>query len=277
MNTLQKFEKKWEESRFVCVGLDTEYEKLPESIRTPDRSGSILAFNKAIIDASFDLVGSYKINSAFYEAEGEDGAAALQKTVDYIKTKDSEMPVILDAKRADIGNTNNGYVKSAFDELKVDAITVNPYLGQEALEPFLAVSDKLIIVLVKTSNPGSGEFQDLRIEGSGLKLYEVVANKISEKWNKNGNLGVVVGATYPEELLEIRKIIGDMPILIPGIGAQGGDVDATVKAGLDSHKSGIIVHSARGIIYASSKADFAEAARAATQKLHEEIIASIPK
>ena len=182
------------------------------------------------------------------------------------------MPIILDAKRGDIGNTNEGYVKMTFDKLGVDAITVSPYLGKESLEPFLQRSDCGIIVLVKTSNPGAGEFQDLIVyperSRRGKPLYQVVAKRIATDWNTNGNCAVVVGATYPEELLQVRKIIGDMPILIPGIGAQGGNVLETVKNGVNSKKQGIIISSSRGIIFASNP-------REATLKLHQEIVDSL--
>ncbi len=277
MTALQKFESKWNEGKFVCVGLDSDLDQIPLSIRDREvqKHEVMFAFNKAIIEATCDIVGSYKINSAFYEAEGDAGIYALEHTVWYLKKEYSDIPTILDAKRGDIGNTNNGYVKSAFDHLGVDAITVSPYLGEDSLRPFLDQKDKLIIVLVKTSNPGSGEFQDLKLE-SGSKLYEYMASEMV-KWNKNGNIGIVVGATYPEELASIRKTVGDIPILLPGIGAQGGEVGSTVKAGLDSNKQGIMVHSARGIIFASNGPDFAQAARTAAVKLHEEIASAISK
>ena len=255
MNTLQKFEAKWREAKFISVGLDTEYDKLPDSIRTiQGRGEAITQFNRQIIDSTIGLAGSYKLNSGFYEAEGQDGLKALKATINYIKEKDTEMPIILDAKRADIGNTNNRYVKMAFEELGADSVTVNPYLGEEALRPFLDQKEKLIIVLVKTSNPGSGEFQDLELK-DGSKLYENVAKQVA-KWNKAGNLGVVVGATYPEELSQVRTLVGSMPILIPGIGKQGGDVEATVKAGQDSHGRGMIINSSSAIIFAKDPVRF---------------------
>lgn len=236
-----KLQQKWSESKFVCVGLD------PQDLALKD----IFAFNKNIIDQTSDLVCAYKPNSAFYESEGVKGLEALKKTVSYIKENCPDIPIILDAKRGDIGNTNTGYVKAIFDDLGVDAVTVHPYLGQESLQPFLDRADKGIIILVKTSNPGAGEFQDL--ETNGKPLYQVVAEHV-KSWNTNGNLGVVVGATYPEELKIVREIIGDMPILIPGIGAQGGDIKA-LKSGLDSKGGGIIVSSSRGIIFADNPRD----------------------
>ena len=180
-----------------------------------------------------------------------------------------EVPVIYDAKRGDIGSTNQGYAVHAFDELRADAITVHPYLGREALDPFLERLDKGTIVLVRTSNPGGGEFQDLLVGDE--PLYRVVARRVAETWNQQGNCAVVVGATYPEELAEVRRIVGTMPILIPGIGAQGGDVRRTVEAGRDARRRGMIVNSSRGVIYASNGDDFAEAARQEVLRLNREI------
>ncbi|MBI2039823.1 orotidine-5'-phosphate decarboxylase [Candidatus Microgenomates bacterium] len=241
---LDKLTLKWKDGKFVCVGLDSADLKL----------------NKSVIDQTFDLVCAYKPNSAFYEAAGAKGWESLKQTINYVHQKDSSIPVILDAKRGDIGNTNEEYTKAAFDGLGVDAVTVHPYLGKESLEPFLKRSDRGVLVLVKTSNPGAGEFQDLKIEGK--PLYQVVAEHV-KSWNTNNNVGVVVGATYPEELKKAREIVGDMPILIPGIGAQGGEVNM-LKNGLDSNRAGIIVSSSRAIILADNP-------RGATLKLHQQI------
>lgn len=251
----------------VCVGLDSDFDKLPESIK--QKENPQFEFNKAIIDATYDLVSSYKPNSAFYEARGEQGIKELKMTFDYLNEKCPEVVTILDAKRADIGNTNNGYVAFVFDYLNSDSITLQPYLGSEAIKPFLETADKGCIILCRTSNPGAGELQDLQIDGE--KLYKIVAKKATEDWNKNNNCLLVVGATYPEELAEIRKIAGDMTFLVPGVGAQGGDVEKTIKAGLNSQKRGLIINSSRGIIFASTEDDFAEKARVETQKLKDEI------
>lgn len=224
----------------LCVGLDQgEFE-----------------FNQKIIDQTNDLVCAYKPNFAFYEALGTKGWENLKKTVSYLTEKYPEIVTIADAKRADIGNTNNGYVKAIFDDLGFDAVTVNPYFGQEAVQPFLDRQDKGIIILCKTSNPGSGEFQDL--------IWEKVAQNVAGKWNKNNNCLLVVGATYPEELKKVREIVGEMTLLVPGIGAQGGDVAKTVKAGLNSSQAGMIINSSRGII-------FNENPRLEAEKLKEEI------
>ena len=236
-----------------------------------------MAFNRAIVDATKDIAGSYKLNSSFYEAHGAEGLAALHRTITDIRNIAPDVPVILDAKRGDIGNTNNGYVQMAFDYLNVDAITVPPYLGGESLQPFLARPEKGIIVLCRTSNLGAGEFQDLEVSAywentaHPMKLYEYIALRVSNDWNENGNCGLVVGATYPEELASVRRIVGDMPILIPGIGAQGGDLEKTVQAGKNTRGQGMIINSSRGIIFASNGPDFAEAARRETLKLHEAI------
>lgn len=239
MDFLKKLKTKWDQGKFVCVGLDKgDFE-----------------FNKAIIDTTADLVCAYKPNAAFYQE------ADLQKTVNYIKKSHSDIPIILDAKRGDTDNTNEAYVKEIFDNLGVDAVTVHPYLGKESLQPFFDRRDKGIIVLVRTSNPGAGEFQDLIIDDK--PLYQVVAAHVVS-WNTNDNLAVVASATYPKELQEIRKIVGDMPILIPGIGAQGGDLKATIENGLDSNNQGLIINSSRGIIFADNP-------RQATLKLHEAI------
>lgn len=260
MSFLSKLNKKWGQQKFVSVGLDPVVEKLPKGIN------SFFEFNKQIIDETHDLVAVYKPNSAFYEAEGAKGIEDLKKTTDYINKKYPDIFILLDAKRADIGNTNEGYVKFAFKYLKADAITVHPYLGQEALEPFIDNKKKGVFVLCRTSNPGAGEFQDLDIEGK--RLYETVAFQVARKWNKNDNAGLVVGATYPLELKNIRNIAKNLPILIPGVGAQGGDLEASVKA----VKKNFIISASRSVIFASNGTDFAKAAREEVEKLNSQIL-----
>jgi len=248
----------------LCVGLDPGFAILPASARDQ------FEFNKAIIDATHDLVSVYKPNPAFYEARGADGVAALKRTCDYIKSEYPEIPILIDAKRGDIGNTNAGYVEYVFDYLGADAVTVHPYFGSESLGRFLEREDKGIIVLCRSSNPGSGEFQDLLVDGE--KLHVRVARAVVEKWNTRGNCLLMVGATYPEDLREVRTIAGpDMPLLIPGVGAQGGDLAETMKAGLGGNRRGLIISSSRAIIFASSDEDFATAARVEAQKLRDEI------
>jgi len=243
MTFLQKLDKSIKKNNsLLCVGLDNGDFK----------------FNKKIIDQTFDLVCAYKPNSAFYEAKGAKGIEELKKTFNYIQKKYPLIPIILDAKRGDIGNTNEGYVKFAFEYLKADAITLHPYLGKEALQPFIEQKEKGCFILCKTSNPGSGEFQDIG------NLYLTVAKNVSKSWNYNNNCGLVVGATYSKDLAKVRKIVGNMPILVPGIGAQGGDLEKTLKAGLTKEKSGLIINSSRGII-------FTENPRTAALKLRNEI------
>jgi orotidine-5'-phosphate decarboxylase len=252
----------------LCVGLDPNLDVLPKHLL--QNEAPFFEFAKAIIDATADLVCAYKPNSAFYEALGAGGVAELKQICDYINQNYPNVPIILDYKRGDIGNTNNYYTSFAFDYLNVDAITIQPYLGREAVQPYLAKKDKGIIVLCRTSNEGAGEFQDLTVNGK--KLYLQVAENVAKDWNGNGNCLLVVGATYPDEMAEIRSLVGDeMTFLVPGVGAQGGDMEATLKAGCNSAGAGLIISSARAILYASNGEDFAEAARAVAIKTHDEI------
>ncbi|OGG53160.1 orotidine 5'-phosphate decarboxylase [Candidatus Kaiserbacteria bacterium RIFCSPLOWO2_12_FULL_53_8] len=263
----------WKQGRFLCVGLDSDFEKIPESARKQGIRETIVSFNRAIIDATHDLVCTYKPNPAFYEAHGDEGWKALRETIEYIHSAAPDVPVILDAKRGDIGNTNVAYAESAFDHLHADAITVQPYPGREALQPFLDRKDKGVIVWCRTSNGGAGEFQDLAVDG--VPLYQFIARRVAEDWNKNKNCALVVGATYPKELAAVRAIVGDLPILIPGIGAQNGDIEKTVQAGKDSKGQGMIIAASRSIIFASSSADFAEASRAKAVEFHDAIKKSL--
>lgn len=241
----------------VCVGLDSDASKLPTGYDQ-------LSFNKAIIDATSDIVFAYKPNTAFYEAQGAKGIESLKQTCEYIRKKDPESVIILDAKRADIGNTNLGYVDFAYKYLDTDAITLHPYLGREALSLFLDISDKGSIILCRTSNAGSSEFQD--------DTFMRVASSVSQSWNQKGNCMLVVGATYPEEIAKVRQIVGDdMWFLVPGIGAQGGDLQKTLSGGLTRNNDGVIINSSRGIIFASSGDDFADAARQKTIELNQQI------
>jgi len=246
----------------VCVGLDSSPELVPPGM-------TVLDFNKAIIDATADLVCAYKPNFAFYEVNGEKGLETLHKTIAYIP---KDIPVIGDAKRGDIGNTSEAYAKAGFEYLGLDAITVSPYLGFDSIEPFLKYKEKGVIILCRTSNQGAGDFQSLlcEFEGKSRPLYEIVAIKAS-RWNTNRNIALVVGATYPDELKNIRQAHPEMPILIPGVGAQGGDLELAVRNGIDAHKRGIMINSSRGVIYAGKGPDFANAARTAAQSLRDDI------
>ncbi|MHB8104422.1 MAG: orotidine-5'-phosphate decarboxylase [Dehalococcoidales bacterium] len=276
MNFIEKLAKISSKNRsLLCVGLD------PDPALMPEKMG-VLEFNKAIIDATADLVCAYKPNIAFYEAMGNAGLDALKKTRDYIP---KDIPVIIDAKRGDIGNTAKAYASSLFDYFNADAITASPYLGQDSLEPFIERRDRGIFILCRTSNKGAVDFQSLKIvdkgkvdskyiiiaDGKGQKmLFEVVAEKVNE-WNKYGNLGLVVGATYPGELKLMRQTNPQIPLLIPGVGAQGGELEQVVKYGVDKGRRKTIINSSRQILYASRDKDFALAAGKAARELRDNI------
>lgn len=250
----------------VCVGLDPEPKKFPDRFR--DAPGGIFEFNKAIVDATRDLVCAYKPQFAHYAAHGAE--TQLEHTIDYIKATAPNAIVILDSKRGDIGSTAEQYAQEAFERYGADAVTVNPYLGRDSVEPFLRHEDKGVIVLCRTSNPGAKDLQDLNV-GPGRKLYQHVAQTVAKEWNAAGNCMIVVGATYPEELAEIRRHTGDLPFLVPGVGAQGGDVAKVMAAGKTAAGTGLVISSSRAILYASSGADFADAARQATTALRDSI------
>ncbi|HJS91079.1 MAG TPA: orotidine-5'-phosphate decarboxylase [Steroidobacteraceae bacterium] len=259
----------------VCVGLDPEIERFPRQLAA--HPSPIFQFNKAIIDATAELVCAYKPQFAHYAAyEAED---QLERTIEYIHRSYPGVPVILDSKRGDIGNTAERYAIEAFERYGADAVTVNPYLGGDALEPFLKREDRGVAVLCRTSNPGARDLQDLEV-GPGMRpgmvdrqrrLYHVVAELAAHRWNARGNCLLVVGATYPKELAEIREIVGEMPLLVPGVGAQGGDVAQVVRNGQTAAGTGLLVSSSRAILYASAEEDFASAARAAALALRNEI------
>lgn len=265
---INRLEDSWARNdSLVCVGLDPEIERFPEHIAA--HASPIFQFNKAIIDATADLVCAYKPQFAHYAAyEAED---QLQRTIEYIHETYPAIPVILDAKRGDVGNTAERYANEAFDRYGADAVTVNPYLGGDSIEPFLKHADRGVIVLCRTSNPGARDLQDLVIDTEGRRLYHVVADLAARSWNTRGNCLLVVGATYPQELAEVRRIVGEMPLLVPGVGAQGGDVAAAVRNGQTNTGTGLIVSSSRGILYASRGEDFAGAARDAAGRLRNQI------
>ena len=245
----------------VCVGLDPDPALMPID--------DVAAFNRAIVEATSDLVCAFKPNLAFYEALGEEGGRALRATLAAIP---DDIPVIADAKRSDIGNTAAAYARAVFDDLGCDATTVNPYCGQDAIEPFLDYEERGVFILCRSSNPSAGDFQDLAVTdgGEARPLWQVVARRARD-WNEHGNVGLVFGATYPEQLAEGRTLCPDLPILVPGVGAQDGSLRDSVKAGLDAAGAGIIVNASRSVLYASRDGDYALAARAAAQRLRDEI------
>lgn len=233
----------------VCVGLDPDLDKLPDEFKSKEKP--LFEFNKHIINATQDLACAYKPNTAFYEALGAEGIDQLKDTCIYLQTTCPDVPIILDAKRGDIGNTNQGYIKFAFDYLGADAITLHPYMGQGSLQPFLDKTDKGCFILCHTSNEGADEFQSLKADEE--EFYKIVAKAVSERWNVSGNCMLVVGATKPEVLHEIRKVTGDKTVfLVPGIGAQGGDLEKVLKAGLNSDSKGLVINSSRAIIYSDN-------------------------
>jgi orotidine-5'-phosphate decarboxylase len=247
----------------LCIGLDVDTDKVPQHLQSS--ANPILEFNRQIIEATSDLVCAYKPNLAFYEAMGERGLATLRETLKLIP---KSVLTIGDGKRGDIGNTAEQYAKSLFGDFGFDSVTVNPYMGFDSVEPFLKNPEKGVFLLALTSNPGSKDFQRLKINGK--PLYEKVV-RTAKKWNINQNIGLVVGATHPRELKSIRKIVPEMPILIPGIGKQGGDLKSAIRDGCDKNGQLAIINASRCIIYASSGKDFAEAARTEAKRMLEEM------
>jgi len=259
MNFIKKLETCWESSgSLLCVGLDPNWEKIPKHLKSHPEP--IFEFCKAIVDATHDLVCAYKPQIAYFA-----GLAAedqLQKTLNYIRMTYPHIPIILDSKRGDIGSTATMYAKEAFERYQADAVTVNPYMGQDSVQPFLDYADKGTILLCRTSNPGASDIQDLVVDSQ--PVYEKVASMISNRWNSNKNCCIVVGATWPNQMQRLREITGNMPFLVPGVGAQGGDVQALVNAGQTADGKGLIINSSRGVIYAGNDENFAVAARRAS-------------
>ncbi len=271
MSFSEKLQQAWRNNdSLVCVGLDPEPSRIPHALR--DSPDALFAFCRAIVDATADLVCCFKPQFAHFAAQRAE--PALERLIAHIHERHPGVPVILDAKRGDIGSTAQYYAAEAFDRYGADAVTANPYLGRDSVQPYLDRADRGVIVLCRTSNAGARDFQDLVVadaDGAGVPLYQRVAAMVARDWNGNGNCALVVGATYPRELAEVRAIVGDMPLLVPGVGAQGGDVAAVVHNGKNSGGSGLIVSSSRAILYASPGDDFAAAARQATETLRAEI------
>jgi len=249
----------------LCVGLDPDPAKFPAHLK--GRDNAIFEFCTAIVDATADLVCSFKPQIAYFAARrAEDQLEAL---ITHIHDKHPGIPVILDAKRGDIGSTAEQYAVEAFDRYKADAVTVNPYMGRDSVEPYLAYPDKGVILLCRTSNAGGSDLQFLDVGGE--KLYERVARLAAGEWNTTGQIGLVVGATFPAEIARVREIVGDMPLLVPGIGAQGGDIEATVTAGRCAAASSLMINSSRAILYAGHDENFAAAARRVAEETREAI------
>ncbi len=268
MTRAQLYENINSKQSFLCVGLDTDINKIPKHLL--DEEDPIFEFNKRIIDATLPYTVAYKPNIAFYEAHGTKGWESLQKTIDYLP---DNIFTIADAKRGDIGNTSSMYAKAFFEQMSFDSITVAPYMGSDSVIPFLEFVGKWVILLAATSNKGSKDFQDLTIENK--KLFEHVITK-SMNWGNIENMMYVVGATRPESLKEIRKIIPDHFLLIPGVGAQGGSLSEVCEAGM-TDQCGLLVNSSRGIIFASDGHDFAEAAGYAAHTLQQEMAEQLRK
>jgi orotidine-5'-phosphate decarboxylase len=262
MHFMPSLQQAWARNNsLVCVGLDPEPAKFPAHLK--GRADAVFEFCSAIVDATADLVCTYKPQIAHFSAlRAED---ALERLIAHIHARHPGVPVILDAKRGDIGSTAQHYVTEAFDRYGADAVTLNPYLGRDSVQPFLDRADKGVILLCHTSNPGAADLQDLDV--GGKPLYQHVAQIIARDWNTHGNCALVTGATWPEQLAEVRALVGDVPLLVPGIGAQGGDVEAVVRNGRTPAGTGLMISSSRAILYAGNGEDFAEAARTATLDL----------
>ncbi|MCF6357169.1 MAG: orotidine-5'-phosphate decarboxylase [Draconibacterium sp.] len=267
MNKQQLFEQIQKKRSFLCVGLDTDSKKIPEHLL--ETHDPIFSFNKEIIDATAEFSIAYKPNLAFYESLGSQGWESLEKTVMYIRSRHPEIFIIADAKRGDIGNTSNLYARAFFERLDFDAVTVAPYMGEDSVKPFMTYNEKWVILLALTSNKGAFDFQFLQDEKSGDKLFESVL-KTSQTWGTTENMMFVVGATKAEKLKEIREIVPEHFLLVPGVGAQGGSLQEVAKNGMNS-KCGLLVNSSRGIIYASNDVDFAEKAQEAAQTIQQEM------
>ena len=266
MTFIETLRQVWHRNKsLVCIGLDPEPLRFPQHLReTPD---AIFEFCRAIVDATADVACCFKPQFAHFAARSAEDA--LQRLIAHIHGKHPGVPVILDAKRGDVGSTAAFYAAEAFDRYGADAVTVNPYLGRDSLEPFLSRANKGVVILCRTSNAGARDLQDLDV--GGKKLYQHVAATAAREWNANGNCMLVTGATYPGELADVRAIVGEMPLLVPGVGAQGGDVEAVVRNGATKDRTGLVISSSRAILYAGSGPDFADAARTAAVELRDGI------
>ena len=272
MTFIDKLRARWQQAdSLVCVGLDPDPAKFPDAF--VDDEDALFSFCRDIVDATATYACAFKPQIAYFAAHN-DGEAALQRLIAHIAANHPDVPVILDAKRGDIGSTAAQYAVEAFERYGADAVTLNPYMGRDSADPFLQYNDRGCVFLCHTSNPGARDFQELTVpdgSGGGEPLYQRIARTIAGEWNADGNCALVVGATFPEELKVIRGIVGDMPLLIPGIGAQGGDIEAVVRNGRTADGTGLVINSSRGILYASSGAGYAEAAADAARELRDAI------
>ena len=272
MTFIDKLRARWQQAdSLVCVGLDPDPAKFPDAF--VDDEDALFSFCRDIVDATAGYACAFKPQIAYFAAHNG-GEAALQRLVAHINGAHPDVPVILDAKRGDIGSTAAQYAVEAFERYGADAVTLNPYMGRDSADPFLQYNDRGCVFLCHTSNPGARDFQELTVpdgSGGGEPLYQRIARTIAGEWNADGNCALVVGATFPEELKVIRGIVGDMPLLIPGIGAQGGDIEAVVRNGRTADGTGLVINSSRGILYASSGAGYAEAAADAARDLRDAI------
>jgi len=267
MSFMQALRDRWlQANSLVCVGLDPEPAKFPAKFAND--AGAVFAFCRDIADATAQYACAFKPQIAHFAAlRAED---ALERLIAHIHAQHPGVPVILDSKRGDIGSTAQHYAAEAFDRYAADAVTANPYLGRDSVQPFLDRADRGVVILCRTSNPGAGDLQDLVVDGR--PLYQHVAEKVAREWNTNGNCSLVVGATWPEQLKQVRAIVGDdVPFLVPGVGAQGGDVEAVVTNAKSSHGAGLMVSSSRAILYAAQGDDYAEAAANAARELRDQI------
>lgn len=277
MSFISRLRTRWQDAdTLLCVGLDPDPARFPDAFVDDgqiDVGEALFSFCRDIVDATAEFACAFKPQIAYFAAHNG-GEAALQRLIAHINAEHPDVPVILDAKRGDIGSTAEQYAVEAFDRFGADAVTLNPYMGRDSAAPFLARNDRGCVFLCHTSNPGARDFQELAVldeSGGRAPLYQHVARTIANAWNGDGNCALVVGATFPEELKIIRTIVGEMPLLIPGIGAQGGDVEATVSNGKTADGTGLMINSSRGILYASSGAGYAEAAADAARALRDEI------
>ena len=272
MGFIDKLRARWQQAdSLVCVGLDPDPAKFPDAL--VDDEDALFSFCRDIVDATAGYACAFKPQIAYFAAHNG-GEAALQRLIAHINGAHPDVPVILDAKRGDIGSTAEQYAVEAFERYGADAVTLNPYMGRDSAAPFLQYNDRGCVFLCHTSNPGARDFQELTMSdgsGGGEPLYQRIARTIAGEWNADGNCALVVGATFPEELKVIRGIVGDMPLLIPGIGAQGGDIEAVVRNGRTADGTGLVINSSRGILYASSGAGYAEAAADAARDLRDAI------